>query len=108
MSFMRQLECCGIAELAQLREDGSPKRSLLEVEPDDQGLVIFSDTDAEDYAAYGKGLKLAALIRKLKIGPIVTIPVSKNPNTGNRVKVWVWRPNRRKFKQWQRSNNSLS
>jgi len=103
MSDAISLSCCGITELADIRYDDSPEESLMEVDPSDQGLVVFSDADSYYYKRchYGKGKALAKLIGKAKLGGVIAIPATLNPNTDNHVKAWVWRVNKRALRTWQ-------
>ena len=92
--------CCGIAELANIYDDESPELSILSVDgPDDQGIIIFSDTNE---TRYKHGLALARYIRKHKLGSVVGKTPTINPNTSNKIKVWMWSPIRAKLKRHQR------
>jgi hypothetical protein len=55
---------------------------------------IFSDA-----VKMGNGVRLARLIKKYKLGPVTSTPPAVNPNSGRKIKVWVWRYNGRKIKE---------
>ena len=92
--------CCGIAELANIYDDESPELSILGVDgPDDQGIIIFSDTNE---TRYKYGLALARYIRKHNLGSVTGKTPTINPNTSNKVKVWMWSTNRTNLKRHQK------
>ena len=52
------------------------------------GTVVFSDADC-----YGNGIRLASEIKEA-FGEEGLVSVSnKNPNSGNRIRTWLWSPN---------------
>ncbi len=63
---------------------------------------IFSDVMRNNT---GNGARLAAFLTKLDIGTVVESPTSRNPNSGNRIRVWIFTPDRRKFYNWAREQN---
>lgn len=99
MSYCNNFSCCGISELAEIREDDSPEESLMEVDPWSQAIVIFSDIER-----YTHGNTLATLIRSAHLGMITMIPVVENPNTSNKLRVWVWRVDPRALEKWRRKH----
>lgn len=56
--------------------------------------IVFSDvfSDSEDHVVGGQ--RLAEFIKERKLGTVVASPGRVNPNSGNRIKVWVWTPHR--------------
>jgi hypothetical protein len=50
---------------------------------------IFSDA----YDGNCQGNKIAAYIRKHKLGRIISTGRGVNPNSGNRIETWIWRYN---------------
>lgn len=52
---------------------------------------IFSDTGNANY-----GRKLANYIQRNKLGTTITTRVKRNPNTNNKVTVWLWSINRQR------------
>ncbi len=80
---------CGVRELEDLRE--KPEESIAEVaiERIERGgrfvFVMFSDTIPR-----GNGTRIAKYIIKNGLGDIIETRVRENPNTGRRIRVWVW------------------
>lgn len=50
--------------------------------------VIFTDA-----IRGGVGPVLAGLIENSNLGTINTQPARRNPNSGNRIQIWIWEPN---------------
>lgn len=99
MSYIHKLDCCGIDELAEIREDESPEESLSNIEANDQGIIIFSDTH---HHKYKYGAALAKLIRGKKLGRLCTIPATTNPRTNSKIRTWVWTVNQKKLVTFQK------
>lgn len=51
-----------------------------------EAFVVFSDT------VYGRGPILYKYIQDNNLGDIIQMGPRKNPNTGNRIMLWVWAP----------------
>lgn len=49
--------------------------------------VLFSDA-----VTLGNGTKLAAYLRKHKLGTVYTTQPKMNKNSGNKIQVWTWSP----------------
>ncbi len=49
---------------------------------------IFSDS-----VVNGNGQAIADFIRKHKLGSLIATRPRKNPNSGNMIKIWIWRFN---------------
>lgn len=120
--------CCAVGEVEGLRYDKNAEASLLEIaneffDPDEQRAddigrwahVIFTEvTRAEEEknpsrekksysGTYGR--ELAALIKKLKLGTVISTRTAMNPNHSNKgyrhfVKAYVWTVNRKNFLKW--------
>jgi hypothetical protein len=95
-----RLSCCGISELADIRDDDTPEQSIMAIDATEQGLIIFSDV-REYNPGYRKGKALAKLITDQGLGTIVEVPPATNPNTQNHIKAWLWNINKRKLKSYQ-------
>jgi hypothetical protein len=54
---------------------------------------IFSDA-----VKFGNGRRIAALIKKHKLGTLVKTRAATNPNSGNKIETWIWRYNGKKVK----------
>ena len=89
MSYTSILYCCGIAELANICDDDSALDSIRAVKRGGEtAFIIFSDTHRTGYKF---GLRLAKVIETKKLGIVRSMPVQVNPNSGNRLRMWVWR-----------------
>lgn len=100
MSELQSLSCCGISELANIRDDDSPEETIMNISAGEQAFVVFSDV-RENHPNYSKGRALAALIKINKLGALVELPPATNPNSDNNVKAWMWRVNRRGLRAYQ-------
>lgn len=112
---LQNLNCCGIRELALLRDIRDPKtalqRFLSQIEPrvyswgpglnrrDTFRYVIFSATKSARY-----GVRFAKLIEDEKLGEVISTGFNKNPNTGHILKVWVWTVDHDALKTWKAKN----
>lgn len=89
---------CGIDQLWDLCSD--PEVTLETgfdyVEPLDlPAMIIFSDT-----VSSGRGAKLAEYIVAQGLGSVLASKICLNPNSGNRIRMWIWHVNRAKTKKW--------
>jgi hypothetical protein len=97
--------CCGIRELSEVRGDGSAKASIksfgglvydqLRVQGrmmDKFRYAIFSQAESQSSPLPRKyGEELADYIKEHKLGEIIeTAGTHINPNSRNKLKVWVW------------------
>lgn len=107
---------CGVDQAFRLNLDGrSPEQNLkdiwehtfkeedadtLELELYKKGLnafIVFSDVAAKNRG----GRELARYIKKnFKKGELLESRRKKNPNSGNRIRVWLWGYDRREFLRW--------
>lgn len=98
------LFCCGVVEVHGLENSKSGKTFLESVAAEVVGLpayIVFTAT-----AKYTrKGQAVVDYIEENKLGSIIR--VSKRPiingNSYNKVHMWVWIPNKRKFQSMQRA-----
>jgi hypothetical protein len=98
VSYMAGVDgCCGISEIVNIYDDECPENTLMEVEPNRCGVAFFSDING-----YGYGRQLERLIKKCRLGAVIALPPTVNPNSGNKVKVWSWKVNNRALKAWQK------
>lgn len=100
---------CGISELFDLENSpsstlthaftmsywpyGSPEEK--EIIGLDFAFVIFSDTVQRGY-----GSKLAAFIKSHKLGTIIPSQIKTNPNTKNKIRMWIWQINPTALERW--------
>jgi hypothetical protein len=99
MAYEHYLACCGVRELADIRASIFPENALEALDHTKTAFVVFTDV-----APYEYGVSLAAYIRKRKLGTVVTMIPKKNPNSGNRLKVWLWSIDQKKWAAWKRAN----
>lgn len=82
------IECCGIYEINGL--DTRPVniiKGIIEHLHRDYRLLIFHDA-----IKYKRGEKLAAFIRRHKLGRVVASSTVWNPNTSRNIKMWTYYP----------------
>ena len=78
---------CGVNELVGLQND--PKGTLKEfyLRSHTVAFTLFSDA-----LACQRGQKFATLIRKHGLGTLQASGARMNPNSGRRIRVWIWSP----------------
>jgi hypothetical protein len=92
---IEETSCCGLRELSDLSDTIADNvRTVWEDMKDHETFyphVFFTDAYARGEKASGtNGYKLAQLIEKNKLGVITASPAKINPNSGNKLVVWVW------------------
>jgi hypothetical protein len=93
--------CCGINELGHIANDESAQDTLMGVDPYDLNAhVIFSVTSSQT-AKHLKGYRLAATIRRNKLGKVVSTQPAKNPGHDGTLKAWIWTPDVKAFAAYQ-------
>lgn len=105
--------CCGLGEVDNINGE-KPEEILRNIKnnfkkfyPDDEWgygefngtFLIFSDIRKKKY-----GKDLAKYIVKNNLGEVGTLPSNKNPNSGNSLKVWLWRINFITLAEWYKNN----
>mgnify|MGYP001558905767 FL=1 len=90
--------CCGLKEIDGLKE--TPNETVFYV------CVDFFDNDIKgafiiftDVLRSRRGLRLQNYIQAKKLGKITESSYKRNPNSGNRLKVWVWEVNEKKLQR---------
>lgn len=86
-----QTHCCGIYELDGI--DLPPINSLYSIidfcdSKDKFNMFIFTDA-----IRYGSGERLRKFISRYKLGKVISSPIVYNPNSSNRIKMWIFIPN---------------
>lgn len=56
-----------------------------------EAFVVFSDIDRHPDSTHGGGA-LCRYIKENNLGDIIEAGPRMNPNTGNRIKMWIWSP----------------
>ncbi len=100
------IDCCGIAELVDIQLARTPEDAILPVYrgTHDQGIILFSEARLRDNGSLtdwkGIGNQIRDFIRAKKLGTVVQLPTTKNPNSGNHVRAYLWRVNRTAMMKW--------
>lgn len=92
MSYFNRLACCGISELVGADYERPIDFLHAVFRPTTRGhrnqaYIIFSSTTPN-------GDRIAEYIVKHKLGELVGLKPKRNPNSGNKLKAWLWSPNR--------------
>lgn len=94
--------CCGIYELGHIADDDRPADSIMTYAQDGGGAhVVFSVTSSQTPKHY-KGERLVSYIRRNKLGKVVSTAPAKNPNHDGTLKAWLWTPDKKILKTWQK------
>lgn len=93
--------CCGLREITYLADHAR--------DPEDAARAFAADVEYDKnfrYAIFTQagvrstyGVKFAAFILANGLGEVVETGWNTNPNTGSRLKVWVWTVNHRKLQK---------
>ena len=101
MIDINKTTCCGLDEIFDLEEETKPM--LLNISErfldEKTAFYVFSDVS---YSSSGKNL--AKMIKKLKLGTITTTKYKTNPNSGNKLKIYVWSVDSKKLRDWHYKN----
>jgi len=104
MITIERTNCCGFKEIDNLC-DGTAEQNLKETceqffnDDNDAAFLFFTGVSKEGY-----GQKFKKLILKEKLGEITETKAKRNPNSGNKIKAWIWAVNKTKFKQYAKRN----
>ncbi len=104
MSIDQINSCCGIGEIESLGDD--PKYMIGEAVEDHEDGDGYSMYVFTDNVSYGAGRKLAAYIRRMKLGRVTQSPVVSNPRHSSRVRLWCWIVNKKSLSKWATKNKS--
>ena len=77
-------------ELADIHYDRTVQQSIMSVTPMDQAVVVFSDIEENCDGQYKHGTRLAKFIEKHKLGAVLSMPPTQNPNSLHTLQVWMW------------------
>ncbi len=88
---------CGIRELIGFEEFKTAKQMLLEGLLEDEYLkaldnnitfrfIIFSDNEHKGLS----GASFARFVRRNHLGPVTASNLRVNPNSDNKIRVWIW------------------
>jgi hypothetical protein len=117
MLELNRTKCCGLRELhgiqiarERLREGmfdwcvPTPDEIVLFVKDQflnnarDCAFVVFAGAQVRGIKC---GMALASFIKKHNLGSMATHSACRNPNSGNQLRVWIWKVNRRAVKRWK-------
>jgi hypothetical protein len=121
--MIRQFDCCGIKEFAQIRQFRAPEEALrffcgqfswkksngeFTGNPLRAGLFFFSSAGKFSplvTASCGVMVKcpaarLAEFIEEHELGEVSVVPSFVNPNTGRRIFTYLWYPYVRNLRRW--------
>lgn len=112
--MINELDCCAVAEIYGL--ENNPQTTLENMCED---WVVMTKEDFwrtsrfngtyfifTDISQSMSGDALAKYIKRHKLGRTTTLPYRKNPNSVNKVKVWLWSVNIRALKKWYKNINN--
>ena len=92
--MLYSMQCCGVKEIAGI-SNYTPRQVITQIMSHAYykraGLYIFTGVVHGESDSYGG--RFAEYIRVRKLGTVTASEASRNPNTMNTVKVWVWKPN---------------
>ncbi len=99
--MLEDMECCGVKEFHGM--SGTPKDVLMNISGDkyhrydeeEFAYVVFTDL-----ARRTLGDRLSKYITNHNLGTMYNIRTRKNPNSGNKIKMWIWSLNNSKLKTW--------
>lgn len=97
MSDVLGLACCGIKELEGIIEDDDPVDSIKSYVTSgwSGAFVVYSDI-SDDFRI---GENLTDYIRTQELGTVQS-QTSHNPNSGNELRMYVWKIDRTKLAEW--------
>lgn len=106
--MLKDTSCCGLKEIDGL--SCSPEQTVDElceelfeepvscfIDNPDMAFILFTDA-----VKYKNGQELARFIQKHDLGTVYGARARTNPNSGNKIKAWIWSPNKRKLKAYYR------
>jgi hypothetical protein len=106
MNALGETACCGVNEITSLGDFRNSKDALQEVCRDmywyEGNCAFITFTQAGSGTRYGNNLK--RYIESNKLGDVTVSPSKVNPNTGNRVRMFVWAINRPALDRWAYKN----
>lgn len=104
MTHMHYLECCGVAEYHGTASKKTPKDIVDDIiyhfqdEGERKAFVVFTCAGKKDIDTIGT--PTVKYIRENKLGTVTVTPVHVNPNTGNPIRVYVWKIPKKLMEKW--------
>ncbi len=121
--YLERVSCCGLREAEDVGVHETPEEALQDLcanastadpygrseanqlfQPSLGGFshIVFTGAAATSRRTYAD--KLAAYIRRHKLGAVTTARKARNPNSGNILGVYVWTVNRRVLAAWYKKH----
>lgn len=115
MLYIEETSCCGVNEFSGL------ERPLKTLKQYCKGLFhkeydYFTGTEVcdpeyqhafiliTDRTERTRGVDLVKYIKKHKLGYTVHTRAKKNPNSGNKIRAWLWSPDNRALRAWYKKH----
>lgn len=102
-----ELSCCGVNEIENIANNiNNPEQTIIDVcaETYQNGkrgaFLIFTDNKQRT-----AGKKLAIYITKNKLGTVIKSPISINPNSKNKLQIFIWTINKRNLKRFAKEHD---
>jgi len=99
---------CGVVQLHSFDQHTTPEKFLFDSLDDNFGgefaFAIFSDVLKPKRKL--SGTKFAKYIKDSGLGTVVETKIKINPNSGNKIRVWVWEVDRAKLDAWYEARST--
>lgn len=101
------MDCCGVVEISGIGHYAEPAIALDELVFANQlhrryGLIIFTGAIARTGAEAAYAIRFRDYIVENNLGEVSTSGQARNPNSGNTITAYVWKPNRKGITAWRR------
>lgn len=106
MIGIEDLQCCGVKELVGVRD--KPEDIIEEIAAfhvEDQGFRYLIYTDTKTFPG---GKRLTNFIRSKKLGSVTSPRMGVNPNSGNKLKAYLWRLDLNAIRKYYNENLASS
>jgi len=109
MTDINRTACCGMQVIDGL--DQSSGRIMKDIckwkypeygNGGEQAFLVFTD-DIEEK----NGERFAKFIKRKGLGELYVTPARLNPNSENKIKVWVWAPHEEKLMDWYKNHKKV-
>jgi hypothetical protein len=108
--YLQDMQCCGMREIDNLSGIRHSEDAMLEFLRESEGdgqrfrYAVFSEAGTN--AKYGDNFR--QFIEKNDLGSVIFTSWNKNPNTGNRVRAYIWTINWTALNKWGKANGITS
>lgn len=104
MAYIESMECCAIREIARLESNPVTVITSTMRHTEDDGDQVPAFFTFSDTSRSRAGKNLAKYIKSSRLGSALKTRSKRNPNTSNRVTVWVWSIDRPRLQRWWKKN----